>query len=127
MQIIKDIKKLENKKKAKVMQGFFKTGKGQYGEGDIFLGLTVPQQRGIAKKHLDLSISNVEKLLHSKIHEHRLTALVIWTYQFEKADDKVKKKIYDAYMRNTKWINNWDLVDVTTPNIVGRYCRPFLF
>ena len=82
------------------MQGFFKTGKGQYGEGDVFLGITVPEQRKVAKKYLNLSVKEVEKLLHSKIHEHRLTALLIWTYQFEKADEIVKKEIYSSYLRN---------------------------
>ena len=117
----KDLKSLENKEKAKILSGFFKTGKGQYGEGDKFLGITVPNQRKIAKKYVDLSIKEVEQLLHSKIHEHRLTALIIWTYQFEKADEKTKEEIYKTYLKNTKWINNWDLVDVTTPRIVGMH------
>jgi len=123
--IKKDIKDMENKDKAKIMQGFFKTGKGQYGEGDVFLGLTMPQQRKIAKKYTHLSIKQIEELLHSKIHEHRMIALVIWTYQYQNAnkkdDNETKKEIYNAYMRNTKWINNWDLVDVTTPHIVGMH------
>lgn len=117
----KELRSLGNPEKAKLYQGFFKTGPGQYGEGDVFLGLTMPQQRVIAKKFTHLSISEVEKLLHSKIHEHRMTALVIWTYQFEKADDKTKNEIYKAYIRNTKWINNWDLIDLSTPSIVGNY------
>ena len=117
----KALKALENKEKAKLMAGFFKTGKGEYGEGDVFLGITVPEQRKIAKQYVNLSIKEVEKLLHSNIHEHRLTALIIWTYQFEKADEETKDKIYKTYLRNTKYINNWDLVDVTTPRIVGMH------
>ncbi|MEE9525629.1 MAG: DNA alkylation repair protein [Candidatus Woesearchaeota archaeon] len=119
MRIEQVLKKLENKKQAKLLQGFFKTGNGQYGEGDIFLGIKVPEQRKVAKKYLHLSIKQVEKLLHSKIHEHRLTALIIWTYQFKEADEKTKEKIYKTYLKNTKWINNWDLVDVTCNRIVG--------
>ena len=117
----KDLKKFANPKRAKVNQWFFKTGKGEYGEGDVFIGLTMPDVRKIAKKYIHLSIKEVEQLLHSKIHEHRMVALVIWTYQFEKADNKTREKIYKAYLRNTKWINNWDLVDVTTPGIVGMF------
>jgi 3-methyladenine DNA glycosylase AlkD len=117
----KALKALENKEKAKLMAGFFKTGKGEYGEGDVFLGITVPEQRKIAKQYVNLSIKEIEQLLHSNIHEHRLTALIIWTYQFEKADEETKDKIYKTYLRNTKYINNWDLVDVTTPRIVGMH------
>jgi len=117
----KDVKKLASPKKAEVNRWFFKTGKGEYGEGDMFVGLTMPDMRKVAKKYLHLSLREVENLLHSKIHEHRMIALVIWTYQFEKADDKTKEKIYKTYLKNTKWINNWDLVDVTTPRIVGMY------
>jgi 3-methyladenine DNA glycosylase AlkD len=117
----KALKALENKEKAKLLSGFFKTGKGEYGEGDVFLGITVPEQRKVAKKYVNLSIKEVEKLLHSNIHEHRLTALIIWTYQFEKADENTKEQIYKTYLNNTKYINNWDLVDVTTPRIVGMH------
>ena len=119
--LIKDLKKLANPEKAKLLQGFFKTKKGEYGEGDVFLGVVVPEQRKIAKKYIHLSLREVESLLHSKIHEHRMTALIIWTYQFENADEKTSEKIYKAYLRNTNWINNWDLVDVTTPRIIGTY------
>jgi 3-methyladenine DNA glycosylase AlkD len=120
-EVEKALKALENKEKAKLMAGFFKTGKGEYGEGDIFLGITMPEQRKVAKQYVNLSINEVEQLLHSKIHEHRMVALVIWTYQFEKADEKTKEKIYKTYLKNTKYINNWDLVDVTTPRIVGMH------
>jgi 3-methyladenine DNA glycosylase AlkD len=119
LEIIKDLNKVSSPKRAKVNQWFFKTGPGQYGEGDIFLGVTMPDARKVAKKYSELSIKEVEKLLHSKIHEQRMVALLIWTYQFEKADEKIRKKIYQTYLKNTKWINNWDLVDVTTPKIVG--------
>lgn len=100
---------------------FFKTGKGEYGEGDIFLGLTVPQQRKIAKKHSGIALKDLQKLLSSKIHEYRLVALVILTIKYQKTDGVGKKEIFDFYLKNTKNINNWDLVDLTAHKIVGNY------
>jgi len=116
-----DLQKLANIKQAEVLQHFFKTGKGEYGEGDIFLGIKVPEQRKIVKKYKDLDIKNVEKLLKSKIHEHRLVAILILVLKYTKGDDKLKKQIYNVYLKNTKYINNWDLVDLSAPNIVGDY------
>ncbi|MFH1505895.1 MAG: DNA alkylation repair protein [archaeon] len=116
-----EMKKLASPEKAKAYQWFFKTGKGQYGEGDQFIGLTMPEIRVFAKKYLDLSLKDTVTLLHSKIHEHRMTALVILTMKFEKADEKGKKEIYDFYLKNTEYINNWDLVDVTVHKIVGEF------
>jgi 3-methyladenine DNA glycosylase AlkD len=119
--IEKEIQKKANPKKAKLLQKFFKTGKGQYGEGDIFLGLRVPHQREIVKKFSNLSFSEIQKLLKSKFHEYRLIALLILVFQYKKSDNKNKKKIFDFYLKNTKFINNWDLVDLSAPNIVGNY------
>jgi len=116
-----DLQKLADKEKATFLLRFFKTGKGQYGEGDIFLGITVPAQRTVAKKYTILPFSDVEALLHSKFHEHRLTALLILCEQFVKADEKVKKQIVDVYLSNTKYINNWDLVDLSSHEIIGTY------
>jgi len=116
-----DLQKLANIKQADVLQRFFKTGKGEYGEGDIFLGIKVPEQRKIAKKYKNLDIKDVEKLLKSKIHEHRLVAILILVLKYTKGDDKLKKQIYNVYLKNTKYINNWDLVDLSAPNIVGDY------
>lgn len=117
-----ELHSLKNPDKAKLLSGFFKTGKGEYGEGDVFLGITMPQQRVIAKKYFKpISLEDIEKLLHGKYHEERMTALVILTYKFEKAYKEEQKDIYDLYLKNTKYINNWDLVDVTTPRIVGAY------
>lgn len=106
---------------AKICQRFFKTKKGDYGEGDIFYGLTVPLQRKIAKNYQNLPLNDLIKLLHSKIHEERFTALVLMVAKYQKGSDNVKKQIYEAYLANTKWINNWDLVDTSTPQIVGDY------
>lgn len=103
-------------------QKFFKTGKGEYGEGDIFLGIRVPVIRTIIKKYLTLSISDVCTVLKSEYHEVRLAALLIFVAQFTRAkNEDVKKKIYTAYLKHTKYINNWDLVDCSAPQIVGGY------
>jgi len=117
MTILNDFKALENKEKAVILQRFFKTGKGQYGEGDIFLGITVPKQRELAKKYKDLNLNELQTLLDSKIHEHRLTALIILTSQYKNNPETT----YNFYLKNTKNINNWDLVDLSAPNIVGNY------
>lgn len=119
--ILKNFKKLENKEKAKILQRFFKTGKGEYAEGDIFLGIIVPEQRKLAKNYYNLSLNDLQELLNSKIHEHRLTALFILISQYKKSDSKQKAVIYKFYLKNTKNINNWDLVDLSAPNIVGDY------
>jgi 3-methyladenine DNA glycosylase AlkD len=115
MSVQEDLQKLANQEKAKLLARYFKTGKGEYGEGDVFIGLTVPQVRAIAKKYRDLPLSDVEKLLHSKIHEYRLTALIILTGK------TLSKEIVDFYLRNTKYINNWDLVDLSSHEILGTY------
>jgi 3-methyladenine DNA glycosylase AlkD len=120
-QLKKDLRNLADKKQAVLLQRFFKTGKGEYGEGDVFLGIKVPVQRQVAAKYLNMPLAEVEKLLHSKIHEHRLTALIIWVNQFKKADKKGQETIYNLYLKNTKWINNWDLVDLSAHKIVGAY------
>jgi len=117
----KDMLKLANPKQAALLQGFFKTGPGQYGEGDIFLGIKVPEQRKVAKKYKDLSLNELQELLKSKIHEHRLTSLIILVDRYKKAKEQEKKNIFDFYMKNTENINNWDLVDISAPNIVGGY------
>jgi 3-methyladenine DNA glycosylase AlkD len=121
LELKKEIRKKANPQKAKLLQGFFKTGKGQYGEGDIFLGLMVPIQREIVKKYQDLSLRDIQKLLNSKIHEERLIALLILVSQFKKADVKKQEIIFNFYLKNAKNINNWDLVDLTAPNIVGQF------
>ena len=115
------LKKLANLKKAIGVARFFKTGKGEYGEGDIFLGITVPQIRIVAKQCKDLSLKEIQKLLQSTIHEERLLALIILVNQFKKADEDKQKQIFDLYLSNTKYINNWDLVDVSAEYIIGGY------
>jgi 3-methyladenine DNA glycosylase AlkD len=111
----------ENKKHAKTMQWFFKTGKGEYGEGDKFLGLKVPLQRKIAKKFSDIELSDLKKLLRSEIHEERLISLLILVDKYQKADEKGKEKVYKFYLQSRQYINNWDLVDLSAPKIVGEH------
>ena len=107
--------------KAITLARFFKTGKGEYGEGDRFLGITVPEQRKLAKKFVSLSFDSLEELLQTDIHEYRLTALLILTYQFPKADLAQRTEIVTFYLNHTQWINNWDLVDVSCRQILGVY------
>ena len=117
--IKKDFKKITSAKQAAILQRFFKTGKGEYGEGDIFLGIKVPVQRKLSIKYKDLALSDCINLLKSKEHEYRLTALFILIQKYKKAKEKEKKRIVDLYLKNTKYINNWDLVDLSAPNILG--------
>jgi len=119
--VTKDLSIYVNKEKAKGLQRFFKTGKGEYGEGDVFIGVNVPSQRIVAKKYIKLRLSEVQKLLHSKVHEYRLTALLILTYQYSEANEKNRKRIVDFYLRNTQYINNWDLIDLSSVEILGEY------
>ncbi|MFC1682152.1 DNA alkylation repair protein [Nanoarchaeota archaeon] len=115
-----NLQSLANPEKAKILQRFFKTGKGQYGEGDVFLGITVPDQRKVAREFIDLELKDVQELLNSEIHEYRLVGLIILTYQYKKYPEK-QKDIFYFYLNNSKRVNNWDLVDLTAPNIVGDF------
>jgi len=100
---------------------FFKTGQGQYGAGDVFIGINTPTLRAVAKSSVDLSLAETVKLLRSPIHEHRGTALMVWVMQYAAGNTADQKAIFDAYLANTRWINNWDLVDLSAPGIVGRW------
>lgn len=122
-EILGTIQSHANPQKARELQRFFKTGKGEYAEGDLFLGITVPIQRQIAKQFRDISLNDVLQLLHSSIHEHRLIALLIMIDQFKRGNELKKKEIFELYMQNTRYINNWDLVDLSAPKIVGEYIR----
>jgi 3-methyladenine DNA glycosylase AlkD len=118
IELKKEIIKSADASKAKILQGFFKTGQGEYGEGDIFLGITVPDQRKLAKKYKELELNEIQELLNSKFHEHRLIALLILIEKYEKGN---KKQIVDFYLKNTKNINNWDIVDLSADKIIGDY------
>lgn len=119
--IKKELRKSGRKEKAEVLSRFFKTGKGQYGEGDKFLGVMVPETRRIAKKYLRVSFSDIKKLLVSEWHEERLVALLILVERFNLGNESDKKIIYNFYMNNAKKVNNWDLVDLSAHKIVGAY------
>ncbi len=117
-----DLKKLSNPEKAKNYQWFFKTGKGEYGEGDKFIGLTMPQIRSVIKNYTDLSLVDIQELLNSKIHEFRMAGVLILVKKYKQSTDNNQQSIiYKFYLKNTKNINNWDLVDLSAPNIVGEY------
>jgi len=120
-QLQKDLYKLKNPDKAKILSRFFKTGKGQYGEGDIFLGITVPVQRKVVGKYINLTLKETQRLIESKIHEHRLVAILILVEKYKKAGPGKKKEIVDFYLKNTKNINNWDLVDLSAEKILGEF------
>lgn len=119
--IREELKKLSDPEHAARLQKYFKTGKGEYGEGDQFLGLRVPAIRKIARKYSTISISKASEFLPSPFHEERLVALFILVDLFRRADEEDKKKIYDLYLKNTNYINNWDLVDVSAGPIIGAY------
>lgn len=122
-QVIRELRRLRNPAKEAFLPRFFKTGKGEYGEGDMFWGVSVPNERAIANKFLALSIDEITLLLRNPIHDVRQTALFILTYQWKKADVKNKKMIYDMYIANIRYVNNWDLVDCSAAIIVGGYLR----
>jgi len=119
--IRKRLRELENKEKAKILQGFFKTGPGQYGEGDLFLGIPVPRLRKLCKESGDMALGQVEALLKSAVHEERLLALLMLIRKYNEGDQSAKRKIYTLYLKSLRWINNWDLVDLSAPNIVGDF------
>ncbi len=119
--IRKDLKAFASQEKAKVLQRFFKTAPGQYGHGDVFLGVTVPASRSVAKRHSQLSFSDLSQLLHSKIHEERLLALLILVLRFKNSAESLRQEIYDFYLKNTRYVNNWDLVDLSAKYIVGAH------
>ena len=125
MSIAKEIREsllvFADPEKASVLQGFFKTAKGAYGEGDKFVGIPVPKTRSVAKQYVYVAPEDVLPLLSDAVHECRLLALLIWVAQFPKSDKLRRKRIFDLYLSNTDKINNWDLVDLSAAQIVGGY------
>lgn len=116
------IRAIQNPEKAIFLQRFFRTGKGEYAEGDLFLGLTVPDSRTIASKYGKLPLKEIEKLLHSKYHEERLVALFLLIRYFNHNKNE-RPAVYELYLKNTKYVNNWDLVDSSADKIVGEFLR----
>ncbi|MDD4062478.1 MAG: DNA alkylation repair protein [Candidatus Pacebacteria bacterium] len=116
--IKKELKLKASKERAEILQRFFKTKKGEYGYGDIFIGVTVPVQRSIVKNHPELTLDYAISLLKEKVHEYRSCGLMILVEKYKKGDQEV---IVDLYFKNTKYINNWDLVDLSAPKILGDF------
>ena len=121
--IIDELKALGKEEKRLVLQRFFKTGEGQYGYGDKFLGIPVPLTRGVAKEHKDATDDTIKSLLRSEWHEARLCALLIMVEKVRRADEDVRRRMFDLYLANTGRINNWDLVDLSAPQIVGCFLK----
>lgn len=115
------LQKLSNRQRAKVVQRFFKTGAGEYGEGDVFLGIKVPELRKLAKEYEDIATDEVEELLRFSVHEERLLALLILIRKYQKGNESVRKGVYELYLENTQFINNWNLVDASAEHIVGSF------
>ena len=119
--IRKELQAAADPQKAKDLKRFFKTGSGQYGEGDRFHGIVVPSIRKVVKAHLCAAEEDLLDLLHSPYHEERMTALLILVAQYKRGDDTKKNAIFQLYLENASRINNWDLVDLTAPNIIGQH------
>lgn len=119
--ITSELQALTNAEKREIFPRFFKAGKGEYGEGDRFLGVTVPNIRAIAKLHKDISIEEIRELIQSEWHEVRLCALIIMVEKSKKKDEALRKELFNLYLSQTKRINNWDLVDLSCRFIVGEY------
>jgi len=117
------LRKLGSKEKAQIAQRFFKTGPGEYGEGDVFVGVRAPELRGLAKEFQDLTPEEIRILLRSEIHEERALALLILVRNCTRGDQREQERIYKLYMRHLRFINNWDLVDVSAEHMVGAYLR----
>ncbi|HSB47783.1 MAG TPA: DNA alkylation repair protein [Candidatus Bilamarchaeum sp.] len=119
--IAAELARYADPEKARVLSGFFKTGKGEYGEGDVFIGVKVPESRRVARMFRDADLAAVKQLLGSEIHEHRLTGFLILVDKFNAGDERAKRAIYAFYMENRGRANNWDLVDLSADKIVGEY------
>ena len=119
--ITSELQALSNDEKREIFPKFFKAGKGEYGEGDRFLGVTVPNVRAIAKQHKDIALAEIQELIQSEWHEVRLCALLIMVEKSKKKDEALRQQLFDLYLSQTDRINNWDLVDLSCRFIVGEY------
>ena len=119
--IVREVRRYARAERARISTRFFKTGPGEYSEGDVFIGLTMGEQRTIVKKFAAASFPTIEKLLKSIYHEHRMIGLLILVMQYQKATEQMRARIFDFYLTHTASVNNWDLVDATAAYIVGDY------
>lgn len=119
--IMKELAEVADAKKAAFFPRFFKTGPGEYGEGDRFLGVTVPLQRQIARRHREASLPELAKLVDSPIHEHRLTGFLILTEQYRKADEATRERLFAFCQKHLAQLNNWDIVDTVAPKLIGEH------
>lgn len=119
--VMQQIDALGNPEQAEILQRFFKTAPGEYGEGDVFVGVKVPPQRAIAREYSDLGLDEIDKLLASEVHEHRSVGLIILANRAKRAGQSEAKQLYDFYLARTSRINNWDLVDLSCRDVVGGY------
>jgi 3-methyladenine DNA glycosylase AlkD len=119
--ILQELLSVANPEKAKFLQGFFKTGKGQYAEGDVMLGIVVPLTRDIVGRSPKLPFDEIQRLIDSEFHEVRLAGFLFLTKQFKKAKKEEQKEIFDFYLKNARKANNWDLTDITCRDVIGSY------
>lgn len=119
--IVAELRSMADTAKSKTLSGFFQTGKNDYGHGDLFLGVTVPQQRAVVGRHNGLPLAEIDKLLTNPYHECRLTGVLCLVAQADAATNDALKPIYDFYVARHRQVNSWDLVDLSAPQIVGRY------
>ena len=119
--IQRKLQELGSREKAKVLQRFFRTGPGEYCEGDVFVRVKVPELRKLAKEYQKITVKEVKQLLKSAIHEERLLALFILVRKYSKGNEAEKKRIYELYLKNTQFINSWDLVDISAHHIIGAF------
>ena len=115
----RELAKLADPATATILRGFFKTGPGEYGEGDLFRGIRVPALRRLVRQVAEMPLGDIVRLLASTYHEDRLFALLLMVQNFERGDDTTRQRIYNTYLRHTRHINHWDLVDLSAPHIVG--------
>lgn len=118
-QVLEQLEKLADSNRAAISIRFFKTGKGEYGEGDLFRGIRVPELRTLSRTHAGLPLSQIETLLQSGFHEDRLLALLILVRAYSKGNENIRQEVFDLYLRNRSFINNWDLVDCSAEYIIG--------
>src|SRR5918998_3615946 len=122
-EIQKRLEALGDPRVAEGSRRFFKTGPGEYGEGDLFRGVRVPVLRALAKEYQSIPLPEAERLLGSTFHEDRLLALLLLVRLYSRGDEPSRGEIYRLYLKNTRFVNNWDLVDTSAEHIVGAHLR----